>query len=446
MASNSASKKVYPSGNKQGYTLKVNFSESSSSIDDNTSTIKITGNIISDNISYESYNSNYYAIYWVDDNEHKSPVQITKQTLANVSANKTYTISGTITVKHKSDGTLKGKARIYYYSSGGTYAPPTTTLDTPETTLTTIPRATNCPSGTFYIGQSYSLKLSPASASFTHRLEFKIGTKSFSLTGTDVINLDLNDSTLYSLFSESTYTATATLYTLSETTTIGSKTGAIIIACDKNLCKPTLTATYKDTNSQIVALTGSNQKILKNKSTLEISIKATAKNNSSIDYITVDGNKISSLTSYTTNSPNKTTYVLKAFDKRGFDSEPFTLTISQLIDYVNLSCSANIHRNTPVDGKVVIDYSGNFFNGSFGSKTNALTVKYQYKEHSATSWNTLTTLTPTKTGNTFKQKIVVGNEGTFDYKKLWDFRLIVNDILDTLPPLEKRIARGEPDF
>lgn len=350
-------------------------------------------------------------------------------TIATFSGNAPHNADGTLTITIT--GTFTGG--LSSQTSGGTI--------TATITLPTIPRATSCPSGTYNIGQTYTIALSPASTSFTHKALFSIGSKSYTLSGSNSLSLNLNDDAIYDLFSTATYETSVTLETYNGSTKIGSKTGKFVIACDKNLCKPTITATYKDSNSTIVTLTGSNQKILKNKSTLAMTISPTAKH-STIDRVTIDGVKSSSNTSYTDSSPNKTSYVLKAYDKRGFESDSFTLNVT-LIDYVDLSCSVEFYRVSPTTGEVGVRYSGNYFNSSFGSTANTLTIKYQYKEKGATTWSTAVSLTPVLKNNSYSQEKSLGS--TFDYKKVYEFRLLVSDKLNNLT-IDKIVAKGEPIF
>ena len=442
------SKTIYaPASSTYGYVLKVTFTETATSTPNNTSTISITASLYGKNIGYASTTANNMKIYWIDNNAYTTAHEVASKTIATQTQGSTTTLTGTITPTHKADGTLKGYARVVFTKgASNNYVPPTTTVNTANTTLTTIPRATNVPAATLTVGTTNSVTISPASTSFSHTATFTLGGRSFTANaaaGTSSLSFDLSDSTIYDLFSTASTNVTATLTTKNGSTTIGSKTGTWTIRCDPNVCKPTVSATYADTNTTTTALTGTNQKIVKGYSNASLTINPVS-STSTISKVTVDGTEAPNKTSYVINGVNTDSVVIVATDARGFQSDPYTLTFSSVVDYVPLTASATFERNTPTDGKVGLSLTGNYFNSSFGSTANTLTVTYQYKESTASSYGSAITITPTKSGNTYSYSVAdLGR--TFDYTKSYDFKLNVSDKLNSFS-IEKSVTKGEPIF
>lgn len=58
--------------------------------------------------------TNTLAIYWVDDNENTTPKLLKSLDISTFVKNNTYTLSETINVDHKSNGTLKGYAKLVF--------------------------------------------------------------------------------------------------------------------------------------------------------------------------------------------------------------------------------------------------------------------------------------------------------------------------------------------
>lgn len=429
------------------YTFTSYFEEKTYNIDTNKSKVYVKGTLYGKNINYAVSSELTLGIYWVDNNKNTTRKFVDSMVLKSTTKGTTYVVEGTIEVEHKSDGSLNGYAQLYYdgSESSASYAPPNTTLNTDNTKLTTIPRASDCPSGTYTVGGVHQINFTPKSTSFTHKLLFSIGSESYELSaaaGEKYFTLDLTDESIYSLFEEASFTSTATLETYNGTSKVGSKTGKLIIQCDSNLCKPSVDAVYKDIDEKITTLTGNDQKILKGRSSLFIDFDASSEY-STIDKITVNGNLSSSVESYTETNPRTDTYEIVAYDKRGFPSEPKQLTVD-LIDYINLSVAANFARTGPTTGKVLLEYSGNYFNDNYGETANTLSVSYKYREYSRTvenEWSDEIPLTPTISENSYTQKVELTEE--FNYKKSFEFLLIVSDKLDSLP-VSKEIPRGEP--
>lgn len=203
---------------------------------------------------------------------------------------------------------------------------------------------------------------------------------------------------------------------------------------------PTINSlTAVDTNQNCIDLTGSNTKMVLGVSNVKVTVKASGVNKATIKSITVN-NVTASNGIVTFNEATVNTFNVIVTDSRGFQTTN-SITL-QTINYILLTLSANVKRNQPTDGKVVISYSGNYFNGSFGDISNTLTVQYRYIEKGG-SWDNVPwiDLTPTIKNNTYSQTLTI--EG-FDYQKQYIFEIIAKDELEEIYLSNIVLTKGYP--
>lgn len=201
--------------------------------------------------------------------------------------------------------------------------------------------------------------------------------------------------------------------------------------------------TFEDTNSTTKALTGDSSKMVRYKSNVKVSVSASGVNGATITSVTINDKTATLSNGYyvvTFNSASTNSFKVVVVDSRGFDT-PDTKTMS-MVSYIPLTLSANVYRDEPTNGKVVIEFSGNYFDGSFGSVSNTLTVQYRYIEKGG-SWDnvTWTSLTSTKSGNTYKGSLTI--EG-FDYQKQYVFQVRATDKLGTQTSTDINVTKGQP--
>lgn len=203
--------------------------------------------------------------------------------------------------------------------------------------------------------------------------------------------------------------------------------------------------TFEDTNSTTTTLTGDSSKIVRYKSNVKISVSVSPVNQATIKSVTINGTTATLSSGYyvaTFNSVNTNSFDVKVIDSRDFPTNRnLTISSSNYIQYIPLTLSASVRRNQPTDGKVVINYSGNYFNGSFGSESNSLTVEYRYIEKGGTWKDEWVTLTPTISGNTYKGNLTI--EG-FNYQKQYVFQVKATDKLSMPNATEINVTKGEP--
>lgn len=349
-------------------------------------------------------------------------------------------------IEHNADGTKKLNLTASLYNS---YQGLNETISA-EVELPTIPRATTCPNLDGYIESSVSISLNPASETFKHRIYYSYNGKTgyypssstfFKNTG----SLSL-DSSFYSYTPKSSGTGSITLYTYTDNgTLVGSKIGTLTVRCDETKCKPTISVTIIDSNSTTTGLTGNNSKLVKGYSNAKITYTITAKNEATISSKTVNGTALGT-SPYTINKVSTGSFEIKGTDSRGFTT---TTTVNKdLINYMPLLITPDFYRTQPTTGEVSLTFTGNYWNGNFGSVANALTVTWQYKESTSSSWTTGGTISSsqyTLSNNKINSNGAISLGKIFDYQKIYNFRLSFSDKLVN-SSVEKSVPKGKPAF
>ena len=116
-----------------------------------------------------------------------------------------------------------------------------------------------------------------------------------------------------------------------------------------------------------------------------------------------------------------------------------------MIDYIPLTCNASFKRKTQTSGEVDLSYSGNYFNNTFGTTDNTLTLSWKYRVKGGTEWINGGNLNPSLHENgTYSGKIVCGS--TFDYQKVYEFVVYFKDKLINTDTGILIITKGIPNF
>lgn len=164
------------------YTLYLYAWENSTNVANNTSNVTIQVDRTRSSSNYTNHGYNNPTILQVDNVDVASATPVSAH---NTQATQTL-ITWTGDISHNADGTKTIFIASSFSSSSsnlsGGYV-------SGNLTLSTIPRKTNCPSISGYIGESTTMNLSPASGSFWHRLYYwnntywqEIGTGTNSIT------------------------------------------------------------------------------------------------------------------------------------------------------------------------------------------------------------------------------------------------------------------------
>lgn len=435
-----------------GRTFTLNVSESSYSIENNTSNIYWEINISGGGTQW--YDSYCKAIV-----NGSVVFNETKSWGSGVFPAKDGSVSGYIyNIPHDSEG----RASVSFYIEGYSevYSTKSASGSLP---LTTIPRATLAPSITCDVENTTSFTLTPY-ASFSHSVSINFGTINKYLktdgtlsdsevkydTGTRTWSFNA-DKSYYKQFNKKSGQGGITVRTYSGSTLVGSKSGTLTIVANQALCSPVITGTVVDINETTKALTGDENVIIKYKSTprltTQIQITSPNDNNSTLSYLQVAGNNISDLTQrvFDVQNPTQNSFIVKAINSRDYSTETPLSSTGTFIDYISPTITiTSAKRTEPTTGDATIEYKGDYYNGKFSKTTsNELVVTWKYKEKGVEEYTNGGTITPTIKDNTFSGTINV--DGLFNYKKQYDIIVIVTDKLSSTQSVAQ-IPRGFPIF
>ena len=157
------------------YTLSVNWSESETNIANNTTKISANASIGASNVGFDAIYDSYAChlkLYWHDNNKNTDTLFATSGGFTTCGMNYgTRSVSGSITVTHKSDGSLSGYVKVYFDAptNAGGWSPSSSSCSTGWTTCTTIARASSISglSGN-QLNSGVSVTIDRKSSSFTH--------------------------------------------------------------------------------------------------------------------------------------------------------------------------------------------------------------------------------------------------------------------------------------
>lgn len=253
----------------------------------------------------------------------------------------------------------------------------------------------------FNIGDTIVVHMNRKSTVFTHTVVLKLGSYSYTIGKgvTDNVSLDTDKiaSSLYAQMPNSNeMTGEIVVTTYSGSTVIGTSSCAIIAHVVNS--NPTFDVSYEDSNSATVAITENNQYIIRNNSTLKISISnAQALNSATLKSITavVNGNAYTGTLSGSTgvinvdvvNVSHDTEVTVKLTDSRGNDG---IRKITVLVyDWSLPSAIIKLNRKNNFYSESILNVNANY--ASIGGK-NEVTIKYRTKKVANSTFSTYTTI------------------------------------------------------
>lgn len=342
----------------------------------------------------------------------------------------TVVASGELAIGHDSNGaksfTAYAECAIYVTSvnckgSGSWSLPDIGRASQPS--LNTRPN--NSPN--FNIGDTIVVHMNRKSTVFTHTVVLKLGSYSYTI-GTDVtdnISLDTDKiaSNLYAQMPNSNeMTGEIVVTTYSGSTVIGTSSCAIIAHVVNS--NPTFDVSYDDSNSKTVAITGNSQYIIRNNSTLQISVSnAKALNSATLKSITavVNGNTYTGSLNGSTGTINvgvvnvsyDTEVTVKLTDSR--ENEGIRKITVLVYDWSLPSAIIKLNRKNNYYSESVLNVNANY--ASIGGK-NTVTIRYRTKKVSESSYGSYATI----------QNNVDVNF-TADNKFEWNVQVEVSDLI-----------------
>lgn len=253
----------------------------------------------------------------------------------------------------------------------------------------------------FNIGDTIVVHMNRKSTVFTHTVVLRLGSYSYTIgTGvTDNVSLDTDKiaSSLYAQMPNSnSMTGEIAVTTYSGSTVIGTSS-CVIIAHVVN-SNPTFEVSYEDSNSKTVAITGNNQYIIRNNSTLKISVSnAKALNSATLKSITavVNGNAYTGTLSGTTgvvnvgmvNISSDAKVTVKLTDSR--ENEGIREITVLVYDWSLPSAIIKLNRKSNYYSESILNVNANY--SSIGGK-NEVTIKYRTKKVANSTYSTYTTI------------------------------------------------------
>lgn len=253
----------------------------------------------------------------------------------------------------------------------------------------------------FNIGDTIVVHMNRKSTVFTHTVVLKLGSYSYTIGTcvTDNVSLDTDiiASNLYSQMPNSnSMTGEIAVTTYSGDTVIGTSSCAIIAHVVNS--NPTFDVSYEDSNSNTVAITENNQYIIRNNSTLKISVRnAQALNSATLKSITsvVNGNAYTGTLNGSTGTINvgvvnisyDAKVTVKLTDSRG--NEGIREITVLVYDWTLPSAIIKLNRKSNYYSESILNVNANY--ASIGGK-NEVTIKYRTKKVANSTFSTYTTI------------------------------------------------------
>lgn len=344
--------------------------------------------------------------------------------------------SGTLDIPHNSDGTKSFTISI----SGWTYSNSNYSGES-TFTLTNIPRQatiTNAPN--FNDEQNPTITYSNPAGNSVTSLEAYIQNAAGTVTYADLRSISKTGTSytfnLTSAEREALRNATPNSNTMTVKFVIKTVIGgtAYYSTSDKTLtivnANPTISSrTYKDTNSTTTAITNNNQVIIQNNSTVQFTFTTIASlKGATLSSVAVTINGVTKSTSLSgssvasktlnfgvVNSSSNLNASIVVTDSRG-NKKTYTKAITiwaWSLPTAIITCQRKNNFYSDTDINVNADYSSL-------NNNNQITIKYQYKKTTASSWSSQATLQDNVT-TTF----------TIDNNFAWNVKVIVTDLLGT---------------
>ena len=418
--------------------LRFTWSQSSQSIANNNSVVSWSLQLISTSGSISSSASKSW-------NVTVNGTNYSGTNTVGISTNTTKTLaSGTTTIAHNADGTKSFSFSFSQqfdisYSGVGWIG---TKSGSGSGTLSTIPRTSSVSSTNANIGENITISINRASSSFTHTLTYAFcnltGTIATKTSSTSV-SWTLPTSFYAQIPNSKSSWGRVICDTYNGSTKIGSSECRFDVYVKESTNKPGISVTVVDINDTTKALTGDNNKLIKYYSQAQFALTASPKNSATISTrsVTYNGSTITggSGNSWTDHFTGATSgsFQFGVTDSRGYSN---SVTVNKtLINYVKITCAMTV-SNPTASGECTLTIKGNYFNGSFGSTNNTLTV--QYKKDSG-SW---TNATASLSENTYTATVKLTG---LDYTQAYTFQARATDKLATAMTDAKKV-KSTPIF
>ena len=347
--------------------------------------------------------------------------------------------SGTITLPHNTDGSKSFSASIQaavYYSTVNATGSSTFTLDNipRKAMITAAPNFTDEENPTINYSNlgGNSVTSLQACISLTGS-DTTVSYRDISKTGTSY-TFNLTDAERAALIAATTTSKSRLVYFYLKTV-IGGNT--FYHSLGKTLtianCEPTLSPTAEDVNTMTAAVTGNKNIMISGYSNAKVNTGAqTYKGATIVSQSISNGNKVVNGASGTINGVESGFFTAKVTDSRGY-----TVTKSlhkSFIGYIKPTCNLEVTAPTTA-GVMTLKISGNYYNGTFNTNSNRLTVRYRYKANDG-NYGSYKTATATISGNTYTVTVDVTG---LNYLNSYTVQAHAYDVLEDAYSVEKKV-------
>lgn len=301
----------------------------------------------------------------------------------------------------------------------------------------------------FNLGTNTTITITKDNKAYTHTLKYSFN----GATGTIVTKTTATSyvwtppaSTFYSKIPNTTSGyGTITCETYNGNTLVGTTTTGFYAYTVQKVCAPTVSGTVVDTNQATIALTGNSSTLVLYMSKPKCTLSATAQNSASIKTIQIENpvGLVATSSPYTFDTVYDKEFRFKATDSRGYstttivNAPKFILYEPCYFDKVPV-----LSRTESTATTATTSLTGCCFNGSFGTTSNTLSVKYRYKT-STGSYGSYVNVTPTwNTNGKFTATVSIAN---LSLAETYTIEFVVSDKLSTFP-VEAVLGQGVGDF
>ena len=301
----------------------------------------------------------------------------------------------------------------------------------------------------FNLGTNTTITITRDNKSYTHTLKYSFN----GATGTIVTKTTQTTyvwtppaSTFYSKIPDTTSGyGTITCETYNGNTLVGTTTAGFYAYTVKSACLPTVSGTVVDTNPATIALTGSSNTLVLYLSKPKCTLSATAKNSATIKTIQIENpvGLVATASPYTFDTVYSKEFRFKATDTRGYTATT-SVNVAKFIEYspCHFDTTPIVTRTESTSTTATTTLSGYCFNGSFGSVSNTITVKYRYKTSNG-SYGNYVNITPTwNTDGKFTASVSIPN---LSIEETYTVEFVVSDKLTSFP-VEVVLGQSSGDF
>jgi len=312
-------------------------------------------------------------------------------------------------------------------------------------TITAPSSSTTTSSMDFNIGASVAIGITRANAGFTHTLRFYLGSTlihtetgvgtsfTWTPTATQITNMYNTTPKSNSIGSK---VEIDTFYNGEKVRGTTSKTGTARVTNSNPIFAAT-SISYADTNTTTTGITGNNQYIIQNKSSLTayVNTAASMRNGATFSHylVMIDG-KEQRITTTTGNvlvgtikAGSNQSLIIRAYDSRGNFTEVVKTVL--VVPYTDPVGTLTATRTNKFEDTTTISLKGSFSGILVGTNKNSLSLmQYRYKASTSSTWGAWTNFTYSTSGTSFTANNVVL---TLANTQSWNLEIQIKDRLST---------------